>query len=110
MLRSAENVSLINAIDGGILKEVSVGCAVRTATCSICGQGYGGCDHRKGQEYDGKLCIAELSDGTDAYELSFVAVPAQKNSGVVKSAQKNKETETERARMRLRLEQLRFGG
>lgn len=110
MLRSAENASLIAAIDGGILKEVSVGCAVRTATCSICGQGYGGCDHRKGQEYDGRLCIAELSDAADAYELSFVAVPAQKEAGVVKSAQKNKEDELERARMRLRLEQLRFGG
>ena len=110
MLRSAENASLINAIDGGILKEVSVGCAVRTATCSICGQGYGGCDHRKGQEYDGKLCIAELSDGTDAYELSFVAVPAQKSAGVVKSAGMNKETELTAAKMRLRLEKLRFGG
>ena len=110
MLRTAETAPLIDAIDGGILKEVSVGCAVRTATCSICGQGYGGCDHRKGQEYDGRICVAELSDGTDAYELSFVAVPAQKGSGVVKSAHKNKENETERARMRLRLEKLRFGG
>lgn len=110
MLRSPENASLIDAIDGGILKEVSVGCAVRTATCNICGQAYGGCDHRKGQEYDGRLCIAELSDVTDAYELSFVAVPAQRAAGVVKSAGTNKETELTAARMRLRLEKLRFGG
>ena len=37
-----------------------------------------------GKYYGGKLCYAVLSDITDAYEWSFVAVPAQRAAGVVK--------------------------
>ena len=33
----------------------------------------------------GKKCIGELSEPTDAYEFSFVAVPAQPGAGVTKS-------------------------
>ena len=38
------------------------------------------------EAYGGKLCCGELSDPYDAYEWSFVAVPAQKNAGVTKTA------------------------
>jgi len=78
---------VIAAIDGGILKEVSIGCAVKQVTCSICGEPYGSCDHRKGREYNGEICYAALSEACDAYEFSFVAVPAQPMAGVVKGAQ-----------------------
>ena len=44
----------------------------------------GGCDHEKGSEYGGKLCYHILDEPLDAYEWSFVAVPAQVNSGVTK--------------------------
>lgn len=54
------------------------------SVCSICGAESGTCTHVRGQTYDGKLCFAELKDPTDAYEWSFVAVPAQRNAGVVK--------------------------
>ena len=37
-----------------------------------------------GRQYDGKLCTAVLEDPTDAYEWSFVAVPAQREAGVLK--------------------------
>lgn len=112
LLRLPETESLIHAIDGGILKEVSVGCTVSTVTCNICGELYYGCEHRRGSEYDGKKCVPVLSDPTDAYELSFVAVPAQPQAGVQKSADKNKmSTEAaDRAKARLRLEKLRYGG
>ena len=86
LLRAPENESVIAAIDGGILKEVSIGCALRKATCTICGKPYGSCEHRKGKEYDGDICYAELSEATDAYEFSFVAVPAQRAAGIVKGA------------------------
>ena len=112
LLRLPETESIIAAIEGGILKEVSVGCAVNSVTCSICGELYYGCDHRKGQEYDGKMCVAVLDDPADAYEASFVAVPAQPKAGVQKSAERN-EMSTEaadRAKAELRLENLRFGG
>ena len=88
LLRTEGNRDLIAEIEGGIKKEVSVGCAVERAVCSVCGQpwGEGSCDHRKGERYDGRLCYAALEGAKDAYEFSFVAVPAQPLAGVVKSA------------------------
>ena len=85
VLRTDKNAELIADIEGGIKKEVSVGCAVAETRCSICGGDYGACEHQKGAVYDGKLCTAVLCDPTDAYEFSFVAVPAQKEAGVLKA-------------------------
>ncbi len=86
MLRTPSNAELIAEIEGGIKKEVSVGCAVELTRCSICGKpmdGAEGCPHRRGRTYEGKLCWAELVGVVDAYEWSFVAVPAQAASGVL---------------------------
>jgi hypothetical protein len=71
-------------IEAGIKKEVSVGCAMGRSVCSICGGDYGSCGHRKGEYYEGQLCCAVLRDPVDAYEFSFVAVPAQREAGVLK--------------------------
>ena len=78
---------LISDIDSGIKKEVSIGCAARATVCSICGHDINGpeCVHKKGQIYDDALCYGKIEDIYDAYEWSFVAVPAQKNAGVIKS-------------------------
>ena len=84
MLRTEKNASLISEIEGGIKKEVSVGCSVAKSVCSVCGGEIGLCGHEKGKTYDGKLCFAELSGALDAYEWSFVAVPAQPRAGVMK--------------------------
>ena len=78
VLRTERNADLISDIEGGIKKEVSVGCAMGQARCSICGEPYGTCAHRKGAVYDGETCLAVLSEPLDAYEFSFVAVPAQR--------------------------------
>lgn len=91
MVKTASNADLIAEIKGGIKKEVSVGCAMGRTTCTICGKGYGMCGHRKGQSYQqpgaGKeLCTAILDDPMDAYEFSFVAVPAQRNAGASKNS------------------------
>ena len=90
MLRSRENESLIAEIEGGIKKEVSISCSMNKSTCSICKADMRShaCKHVKGRSYDGKPCFAELSEPTDAYEWSFVAVPAQRNAGVTKSFKK----------------------
>ncbi len=82
MLRSGKNVELIDEIEAGIKKEVSIGCSVQSRRCSICGKS--GCRHERGKRYDGKLCYFTLTDPTDAYEWSFVAVPAQRKAGVMK--------------------------
>lgn len=89
MLRAEDTEKVIQKIEGGILKEVSVGVAVKSQTCSICGgkMQWGECEngHEKGREYEGKTCHTELSDPADAFEFSFVAVPAQRKAGVAKS-------------------------
>ena len=82
--RGGGNEEIIADIEAGIKKEVSVGCAMGRSVCSICGSDYGSCGHRKGQHYDGQLCCAILQEPMDAYEFSFVAVPAQANAGVLK--------------------------
>ena len=79
---SADEV--IADIEAGIKKEVSVGCAMGRVVCSVCGSEYGSCGHQKGEIYDGAVCCAILKEPMDAYEFSFVAVPAQRDAGVLK--------------------------
>ena len=76
---------VIADIEAGIKKEVSVGCAMGRAVCSVCGSEYGTCGHLKGEAYDGQICCAILKEPMDAYEFSFVAVPAQRDAGVLKA-------------------------
>ena len=83
--RGGSGDEVIADIDAGIKKEVSVGCAMGRSVCSICGSEYGSCGHQKGEHYDGQLCCAILKEPMDAYEFSFVAVPAQRNAGVMKA-------------------------
>ncbi len=91
MLRTPGNQELIAQLDGGILREVSVGCAVGRSVCSICGKQAGSCSHKKGEHYDGKLCYTKLEGAMDAFEWSFVAVPAQPKAGVLKTKRKTDE-------------------
>ena len=83
--RGGSGDEVIADIEAGIKKEVSVGCAMGRSVCSVCGSDYGSCGHRKGEYYDGQLCCAILKEPMDAYEFSFVAVPAQRDAGVLKA-------------------------
>ena len=83
--RGGSNDEIIADIEAGIKKEVSVGCAMGMAVCSVCGSEYGTCGHLKGETYDGQVCCAILQEPMDAYEFSFVAVPAQRDAGVLKA-------------------------
>ena len=99
MLKTEKNRDLIAEIDAGIKKEVSVGCSIAEHTCSICGQSRAaGCIHKPGKVYktaEGKmLCHTILSSPTDAYEWSFVAVPAQRRAGVTKSYKEKEKMQT----------------
>ena len=97
MLKNEENAPLIAEIEAGIKKEGSVSCAMRKRTCSVCGQNRaeGRCEHLPGTEYGGKRCFTLLEDAADAYEFSFVAVPAQKNAGVTKAFTATEECDME---------------
>ena len=113
MMRTEENDTLIAEIDGGIKREVSVGCAVEQVLCSVCGQELGECAHEKGEEYNGQLCHGVLKGAKDAYEWSFVAVPAQRKAGVVKSAGQRMDEEARMGRRylkSLRREVVRLAG
>ena len=87
MLKSDSNAELIDEIDAGIKKEVSVSCSVEKSVCSICGRDRKKerCSHIGGKSYGGRLCYTKLEGALDAYEFSFVAVPAQKKAGVTKA-------------------------
>ncbi len=91
MVRTASNADLIREIDGGIKKEISVSCAAERQVCSVCGadRRVKACRHVKGRTYDGKRCFVTLEDVSDAYEWSFVAVPAQVRAGVTKKFEEN---------------------
>ena len=88
--RGGSNDEIIADIEAGIKKEVSVGCAMGRSICSVCGSEYGTCGHRKGEHYDGMVCCAVLQEPVDAYEFSFVAVPAQREAGVLKGMGRKK--------------------
>lgn len=91
MVKTAGNADLIAEIKGGIKKEGSVGCAVTSSICSICGTDNAKtyCPHWPGRSYGkeggNQVCTFTLSGARDAYEFSLVAVPAQKAAGVSKS-------------------------
>lgn len=114
MMRTEDNAGLIAEIDGGIKREVSVGCAVERVECSICGEDMNAsqrCGHQRGQEYGGQLCTGILLGATDAYEWSFVAVPAQRNAGVMKHMRMEQEAALGRKYLEsLRGEVARLGG
>ena len=113
MVRTEGNRDLIAEIEGGIKREVSVGCAVERVVCSICGQELDSCPHEKGEEYDGQVCHGVLTGAADAYEWSFVAVPAQRKAGVIKSAGRRLEDEARLGRKYLkglRHEMVRLAG
>lgn len=91
-----DNAGLIAEIKAGIKREVSTSVAPKKVVCSICGKDNmtEWCEHWPGKEYDtvrdGKAvkerCKMILSGAQAAYELSFVAVPAQPRAGTTKGA------------------------
>ena len=91
MVKTAGNADLIAEIKGGIKKEGSVGCAVTSSICSICGTDNAKtyCPHYPGRVYSKEggatTCTFTREGGRDAYEFSLVAVPAQRAAGVSKS-------------------------
>ncbi len=84
--KTEKNADVITAIESGILKEVSISCSVERSVCGICGKEK--CSHEKGKSYGGEICHRILEDPKDAYECSFVAVPAQRSAGVTKAVTK----------------------
>ena len=91
MVKTDKNADLIQEIKAGIKKEVSTSCRPKHAYCSICGVDNmkDWCSHWHGHEYDTKdgkkTCYFTLDGAKEAYEVSFVAVPAQPRAGTTKN-------------------------
>ena len=95
MIKTDSNKDLISEIVGGIKKEVSTSTVPEKMVCNICGvdnmKDY--CRHYPGWEYDvtdgdktvKRRCKMLLHGAKEAYELSFVAVPAQPRAGTHKA-------------------------
>lgn len=86
MIKTQKTQDLIQEIEAGIKKEVSISCKVDSEICSVCGadKRVRPCVHIKGRTYGKKVCHTVLENPSDAYEWSFVAIPAQPNAGVSK--------------------------
>lgn len=102
MIKTDSNKDLIAEIMGGIKKEVSTSTVPNKMICNICNGDGRKCRHWPGAEYtveDGsptgtkKRCKMLLDGAKEAYELSFVAVPAQPRAGTHKSIGFNKSVE-----------------
>ena len=108
MVRTASNADLIREIEGGIKKEVSVSCSAGRRRCSICGadRTEHPCVHVPGRVYQGKLCCTVLDKIQDAYEWSFVAVPAQVQAGVTKHFGKKEEDSMEQKELMQEVEKM----
>lgn len=112
MVKTNSNEDLIKEIKAGIKKEVSTGTRPKKMICSICGtdntKTY--CPHWPGREYDkagGKeTCLMTMDGAKEAYELSFVAVPAQPRAGIVKHYGAKQEEKPELEEQKLKNEDL----
>ena len=90
MIKTKSNEDLIAGISGGIHKEVSTSCLPEKLVCSICGTDNmkEWCSHSNGRKYGDKVCNLMIDGCKEAYELSFVAVPAQPRAGTIKAFEK----------------------
>ena len=114
MVKTDKNADLIQEIKAGIKKEVSTSCRPKHAWCSICGvdNTKDWCSHWHGREYDTKngkkTCYFTLDGVKEAYEVSFVAVPAQPRAGTTKNygGKKQEKKESNNESLKLELESL----
>lgn len=84
MPRTRGNEKLIEQIEWGEKKEVSIGCSIKTKTCSICKDTEGKCNHKPGEYYNGILCYMTLDDPQDVYEWAFVERPKEEEANMDK--------------------------
>ena len=117
MVKTEKNADLIAEIKAGIKKEVSTSCRPKHAYCSICGVDNmkNHCIHYWGKEYETqegkKTCYFTLDGAKEAYEVSFVAVPAQPRAGTTKNyggkkIEKEENKDNEEAEIDLRIKNL----
>jgi hypothetical protein len=66
----------------------SPGMIIGEATCSICGEEFGECDHLKGKAYMGEMCIRNINHVASVEEVSIVENPANKHCRITSFTEK----------------------
>ena len=77
VLRTAENASAIENIEGGVWAETSIGFSFRLPECSICNSDLRSCDHQPGRTYEGRQCHYIMREVLEVIETSLVPSGSQ---------------------------------
>ena len=77
VLRTADNVSFILNIEGGVYRETSIGFSFKTPECAICGKDLRTCDHVPGRTYGDAVCHYVMRDVLEVIEGSVVPTGSQ---------------------------------
>lgn len=78
---------LVEAVDAGIQREVSLHWYFTDARCGICSEDIRSCDHFPGETYDGVRCWYDMENVTDIIETSFVIKGGQRGTSLWQPAQ-----------------------
>lgn len=73
---------LVEAVDTGVQREVSLHWYFTEAKCGICSNDIRACEHFPGETYDDKRCWYEMEGVTDILETSFVIKGGQRGTSL----------------------------
>ena len=72
ILKVSQTAAIRDAINTGKITGVSVGCAINSPICSLCGRDLDVCEHEKGHIYGNFRCIGEIQNVRDVYSFTLV--------------------------------------
>jgi hypothetical protein len=89
VLRTPDNASFIQNIEGGVYRETSIGFSFKTPECALCGKDLRTCDHVPGRTYGDAVCHYVMRDVLEVIEGSVVPTGSQGTAFVPRSQNAN---------------------
>lgn len=87
VLRTPDNASFIQNIEGGVYRETSIGFSFKTPECATCGKDLRTCDHVPGRTYGDAVCHYVMRDVLEVIEGSVVPTGSQGTAFVPRAAE-----------------------